>query len=420
MNCSNFNEYISAYYDDLLTDEEKEAFKRHMEECNQCKIEYINFMTMMECIHEIEDVEIPKNFSEELKGKLLKAEKRPNKPFFINWKVMSGIAAGLLILIMSAAILQNTLLGGHKTQKSNEFSMEAMDEAGGYSGMGAPPFDSNGAPPGLGSLDTESYPESEKSVIQDRVNGGEEFRSREASFTRKIIQRGRIHIEVEKFDEVYEKTMNIIGTEQGFVQHSEVYYNFLNRERPEESLKSAYMELRIPNSEFLKVFSQLKDLGVVVEENISGQDITEVYIDTESQVQNLTIQEERLRDILQKADAVEDLLKIENELNRVRSQINSLTTALSQYDKLVDMSTINLQITQVTGERARIQSVKEGVWNKAKNNFILAVNEMIHLFEKGLIKLFGALPALILMAIIGVPVIYVIYKRRKKEKDYKG
>ncbi len=58
-------------------------------------------------------------------------------------------------------------------------------------------------------------------------------------------------------------------------------------------------------------------------------------MDIDNQKINLQLQEEHLREILQKADNVEDLLQVEKELNRIRTEIDRLTGILNNYDKLV-------------------------------------------------------------------------------------
>jgi len=234
---------------------------------------------------------------------------------------------------------------------------------------------------------------------------------------RKIIKQGSLRIETDAFDASYEKIISLIEGKAGYLQHSQIYYRVMDRENPEASLRSAYMTLRIPSKDFTQTFGEIKALGKMINENIGGQDVTEAYRDMEREVANLEIQEERFIEILKKADKVEDILRIENELARVRSQINSLKANLNNYDKQVEMSTISLELEEVKNLTLKIQTTNDGVWKRAKNNFIKTINRIIELSQRGFIGVFGLLPALVILGAIGVPLSIYIYKRVKKRRN---
>lgn len=402
--------------DGYLTDEEKEIFKQHLDECPCCKREYDNFKIMIDSINEIEEIPLPKDFSMEL-GKKLREEASPKRKFFSSRvKVLGGIAAALLIVVTSATLLNNFLLNKFSATDMATAESPEMKMDGGASKEKTMAFNVRDAGGGVtqdilmdSKADVDLYANEEAAVEE-----GITMASVETS--RKIIQRGQITIEVENFDEVHQNVLSLVEASKGFVQHSEIYYYFQNREKPEESLKNANIVLRVPSNDFSKVFESLKGLGVVMEENTSGEDITESYMDIDNQVENLKIQEERLRDILLKADQVEDLLQIENELNRIRTQINSLTGTLKGYDSLVSMATINLNIRQVKDENLSLMSINDNIWSKAKNNFIHSINRTVNLLEEGFIGLFGMLPLLMMLAIIGGPIGYFGYKKWKRKR----
>jgi hypothetical protein len=80
--------------------------------------------------------------------------------------------------------------------------------------------------------------------------------------------------------------------------------------------------VRVISSKFDAAFDDLKEVALVVRsENVNTQDVTEEFVDLEARLQNKYRQEERLLDLFDKADKVEDLIKVESELARVRSDI---------------------------------------------------------------------------------------------------
>ncbi|MCC5911762.1 MAG: DUF4349 domain-containing protein [Clostridiaceae bacterium] len=409
MNCKDFENTISLYIDDVLDEKEKQSFEEHLHQCEACREEYSNFQILIDTIGEIQEVELPEDFQEQL-GQKLRKEKANKSKATSKWKIIGGVAAALFITVVSATMLPNlssdkstlesmdfVAMDGEEGPKLQTTSTHDIAYVGDEGHGGARNFENR-------QLIDESMEEAGTIQLQEE--------SKEVSdVARKIIMRGRVAIEVEDFDNVHRRVIEITEGYNGYIEQSEIYYNFLDQENPNNSLRSANMQLRIPSDDFLDIFHQIKYLGIVVEENTSGDDITRTYMDIENQLENLKIQEERLREILKKAEEVDDLLRIENELNRIRTEINMLTGRLQNFDQLVSMSTIDLRITQVKDKGLHIQSIQEGLWDRAKNNFVVSINNMVRGFEKVFISMFFLLPWLILVTFIGGPIGYYVYKR---------
>lgn len=417
MDCNSFELNISAYLDNELTPEEKQDFEEHAKECKDCKIKYENFKIMIESLNEIEEIPLPKDFHIEL-GKKLRQEastKRKNTSF--SWKYIGGIAAALLVVVVSTSFLNNNKNFYNKSTQSELAAPQEMAVEGDYGVRNQEMTQAFDAGSGrMAGVPEESFQGVPEENYLFTTNDTVETRMVQMKTSRKIIQRGQLTIEVENFDDVHKNVLDLVESSNGYIQHNEVYYYIQNREKPEESLKNANMELRIPSNDFSRIFEEIKALGVTVEENTSGEDITENYMDLDNQVENLKIQEERLREILKKADKVEDLLKIENELNRIRTQINYLTTTLKEYDNLVSMATINLHIRQVKNANLSLTSINDDLWNRAKNNFIHSINGIVDLLENGFVGFFGLLPLLMVLAVIGGPLGYFGYKKWKRKR----
>ena len=67
------------------------------------------------------------------------------------------------------------------------------------------------------------------------------------------------------------------------------------------------------------------------------------------------IQEERILEIMKKADQVEDILNIERELNRIRTEINQRKNILKNWDQLVDYSSIEVSLREEKFSTSGIQ-----------------------------------------------------------------
>ena len=415
MDCTKFLEDMSMYLDNMSTDIERIEFERHLEACKDCRIQFNNFKTMLECVNDIDEIELPSDFETTLHNKLvMEIEKDKKKARFpLQLKVVSGIAAAIAVVVISVTLTNQYPIGrGMKSAQEDSRIADYKENVEGEYGLKSPQFTTRNT---LTDTDSASPQAPQENFINMDQSGAIVGTSIEVD--RKIIKQGSLRIETDAFDASYNKIINMVENKLGFVQHSQTYYRVLDRENPDASLRSSYMTLRIPNNDFTETFNQIKGFGKVINENIGGQDVTEAYRDMEREVENLELQEERFRDILKKADKVEDILRIENELARVRSQINNLKANLNNFDKQVSMSTLNLELEEVKTLDLRIQSTNDGVWKRAKINFIKTINNIIDLSERGFIGLFGMLPALVILGALGGPLSIYAYKQIKKRRN---
>lgn len=426
MDCRKFEEYSSLYIDHMLSKEELTSFEAHLENCEECKMKLKNLQLIVESINEVDEIELLDNFTASLREKLQQIEAKPKRKKWLNWKTYSAVAAGLVILVFSASFLNR-----------GNFNI-SMDQAGphSFSAEDSRSFGISGGKPEQEVMPQDSFVNESHGDVNNQALEKEKSSQQELSMTlnenidenemqemavandqtRKLIEKGSLWLETNNFDQVHGQVLALVEKYNGYVQQSESYYRLLNRENPEESLRAANLTLRIPKDQFKSVFEALRGMGTVVNENINVEDVTITYRDLETETRNLELQEERLREILQRAEAVEDILQIEKELNRVRTRIDSAKTALRGYDQLITLSTIQLEIEEVKEVNAKIKASNDGLWNKARNSFIQSVNGIIYFGEILFIKLFGMIPVILILSVIGLPIGFIIYKKVKKRR----
>lgn len=98
------------------------------------------------------------------------------------------------------------------------------------------------------------------------------------------------------------------------------------------------IRLKVPVEEADAALAELEALGKVAERKIAAQDVTEQYVDTQVRLDNLQKLQNKLTELLKRAEAVDDALKIERELARV-------TTELERYQAM--MKNLALQVAMV-------------------------------------------------------------------------
>jgi hypothetical protein len=100
--------------------------------------------------------------------------------------------------------------------------------------------------------------------------------------------------------------------------------------------------VRVPAARFYETVGRLEKLGDVTQRDVSAQDVTEEYLDTEVRLRNARAMRDRLEQLLARANTVQDSLMIERELNRIASEIERMEGRLKFLRDRAAYSTITI------------------------------------------------------------------------------
>src|SRR5215213_9053713 len=115
-----------------------------------------------------------------------------------------------------------------------------------------------------------------------------------------------------------------------------------------DSAVSADLILSVPSEHFEDALDDLRDLGEeVTTDTVSGQDVTEEYVDLQSRERNLLAAEQSLLDLYNRADDVQDALTIQRELTGIRGQIKQVQGGMQYLKQSSDTSQVSLNIQPV-------------------------------------------------------------------------
>ncbi|MDQ3096850.1 MAG: DUF4349 domain-containing protein [Chloroflexota bacterium] len=111
--------------------------------------------------------------------------------------------------------------------------------------------------------------------------------------------------------------------------------------------RSASMTLRVPADKFNDALRALRSLSdvEVLSSSVDSKDVTEQFVDLEARLRAKQAEETRYLALLARADKIEDILRIDQSLNSVRTQIEQLTGQLNSMKSRTTFSTISLSIT---------------------------------------------------------------------------
>lgn len=424
MKCSDSIELISLYLDKELDKESQLLLFKHTGECENCKRELEEMKSLMNKLDQIPLIELPENFHNELMVKIANTKKatlpitKNNKKTHYRKKYI-GVAAAFLLLLVVGGNAGNFI---NKSSYDNYSAQSAAEEQEEH-GFPKIPETSPQSLGGTGAMPQENeltemadLPASKKVASVDtssnlnNTTGSLEGSEGTTVDERKQIKTLNIDMEVKNFDSAINLMKDNIKNFGGYVEnYNSSVYNV------DKSLKNALKEgnitFKIPRENYEDSKTMLSDIGMITNEYEQTEDITGQYVDTAGRLKMKRLEEERLLDILSKSQTVEDLIKVEERLGIIRTEIENDASLIKNWDKLIRFSTINVSIRE-SGD-SKLTTVAPDFMEKIKNTFINSLNSMVGFFQNLVLTIVRfAVPILIVVIICIIIIIFI--KRNKK------
>jgi hypothetical protein len=193
----------------------------------------------------------------------------------------------------------------------------------------------------------------------------------------------------------------ILARYHGYASEMTVY-------TPADDAPSLKASLRIPVANLAAAMKDLRGLGRVASESESGEDVTQQHADLDQRLKTARDTEDRLRAILQQRTGnVSDVLQVEEEIARVRGDIESMEAEQTNLEHRVDFASIDLSITAESSPVSGSAPLSMRVRNAFVAGYRNAAGTVVGIF---LFLVAYGLMILIWIAILAVPV--VLLRRR--------
>jgi len=183
-------------------------------------------------------------------------------------------------------------------------------------------------PPSEGFVEDKGYP---SAAVPDEV-----------TTERKIIRTGSITLEVESIADTMDEIAEVADELGGYMVSS-------HKSEGEKEI-SGYITIRVPADRFEEAFEKLRQLAINVPyESTEARDITEEYVDLEARLHNLEATEAQYLALLEKAETVEEMLKVQRELSNVRGEIERIEGRMKYLERTSDMALIEVSLRETKG-----------------------------------------------------------------------
>ena len=204
----------------------------------------------------------------------------------------------------------------------------------------------------------------------------------------------------------------------GFVVNSNLYKTTTSQGL---EVPNANITVRVPADQLESALDQIKALVAdpaidIVNENVTGQDVTDQVTDLESRLRNLQAAEEQLLQIMEDAYKTEDVLSIFRELTSVREEIEVIQGQIKYFRESARLSAISVTLQA----KAAVEPITVGGWQlgvEAQRAIQALVNSGEMLATALLWLLLYALP---ILAIIFLPIFFIVRAIRNRRMKKTG
>lgn len=223
-----------------------------------------------------------------------------------------------------------------------------------------------------------------------------------------VIYQAEVEMRVRNF----EKSIQILEEKAqrygGYISESNV------RKEGKEQV-SGNIKLRIPQKNFRLFLHDAEAQATdVISRNITGQDVTEEYVDLESRLKSKKVVEERLISFMKDATKTEDLLKISSDLAAVQEEIETIEGKMKFLENQTSLSTINITLYEKKIVVPNLKKDELNTWERTKKQFMKSTNAILAGLSGLVVFVVGNLPILIIIAIIAY--LSFLYIRRFKKR----
>jgi hypothetical protein len=104
--------------------------------------------------------------------------------------------------------------------------------------------------------------------------------------------------------------------------------------------------IRVKSKNLYKAIEAIRKLGKLTDKTVSADDVTDNYFDLFIRLENAEKARKRYLELLEKAQNVDETLKVEKELERLNTDIDLLKGKISKLEHLSEYSTITIYVSE--------------------------------------------------------------------------
>jgi hypothetical protein len=240
--------------------------------------------------------------------------------------------------------------------------------------------------------------------------GGNAPPAAERQAQRKIVYNATLQLIVADLSQAEETLRQIVKEHKGYIAQADLLGS---TGQP----RQGHWRLRVPADSLQPCVEALLKLGVPQKNSTDSRDVTEEYIDLEARLNNKKKEEATLQGYLADKKAMsklEDILKIEQELSRVRGEIEQAEGRLRLLSNLSTLATLDVTMHEV---KDYVPPQAPTFGNRISGTFSGSVELLQHFGEALTLIAVALTPWLPVLAVAVVPAWLLLRRLRARREE---
>src|SRR5690348_9268087 len=160
-----------------------------------------------------------------------------------------------------------------------------------------------------------------------------------------VIRQAQLTVSVTSgsFDSKLADVRQLVELESGFIAGTDAQ---VNPQFSDDRIRTGVISFMVPAKNFDETIDAVAKLGKVQNEHISGQDVSSQYVDLQARLANEEAQRNAMVALLQRAQSVNDIIAIQNQLGQITQQIEELKGQIQYLDHNTSFSTVTVNIVE--------------------------------------------------------------------------
>jgi hypothetical protein len=216
-----------------------------------------------------------------------------------------------------------------------------------------------------------------------------------------VIRQAQLSITVSagSFDSKLAEVQALVERQGGFISGTDAQAD----PGANGQIRTGVISFMVPAAKFNDTLIQLGGMGKVVGNHATGSDVSAQYVDLQARLVNEEAQRDAMLALLQRAQSVQDIIAVQNQLGQITGQIEQLKGQILYIDHNTAYSAVTVNLTEAG---APVQATSRDNWgfasalSDAAHNFVSTLNYIV----TGL----GAIGPIVIVLGLG----YLLWRRR--------
>jgi uncharacterized protein DUF4349 len=176
----------------------------------------------------------------------------------------------------------------------------------------------------------------------------------------KVIKTASLRLEVEDgaFQDAFDRAEDVAARYDGFITRSRT---------SGRDARSGDLTLRVPARDFEAALGDLKRIGVLRSEQVTGEEVTSEFVDLKARLRHRLAEERVVLRLLDQADTISETLTVRRVLDEVQVTIERLKGQLRLLRDQTSLATVTVRIHEQGAAPAEAAAESEiaGAWDRA-------------------------------------------------------